>query len=199
MGAENTISDKALVERARKGDEAAFDALVERHAARAYRVAYGILGNREDSEEVAQDVFVRIHRSLKEFRGDSEFTTWMYRIAVNLANNKYRWNKSRGERVKVSMDAPQEFEDGDAEQMELPDDAAGPAEASVASERQQRLERELARIPAVYRTPLLMYTVDDVNYEEIAAALGCKVGTVKSRINRGRTMLRERMDMQEKR
>ena len=87
--------DRRLVERFKAGDEEAFDALVDRHSARAYQIAYGVLGNREDAEEVAQDAFIRMHKALPSFRGESEFTTWMYRIVTNLARNKYRWNKTR--------------------------------------------------------------------------------------------------------
>ena len=74
--------DRVLVERFKQGDEAAFEILVNKYSGRAYQIAYGVLGSREDAEEVAQDVFIRIHRALPKFRGDAEFTTWMYRIAT---------------------------------------------------------------------------------------------------------------------
>ena len=186
------ISDKTLVERFRHGDEEAFSTLVERYAARTYRVAYGVLGNREDAEEVAQDVFVKIHKALADFRGDSEFSTWLYRIAMNRAKNKYRWNKSRGEGVKVSIDAPLENDD-DKRTLEIEDVERSPDDVHETSELMESLADELEKLPEVYRTPLVMWNVDEVSYEDIAKALGCKVGTVKSRINRGRTILREKL------
>src|SRR5210317_1011569 len=104
--ATTTTEDRELIEKFKGGDQWAFDRLVDKYSGRAYQIAYGVLGSREDAEEVAQDVFVRIHRALPKFRGDSEFTTWMYRIAMNLARNKYRWNKSRGSQRNISIDAP---------------------------------------------------------------------------------------------
>ena len=189
--AEN-ISDKTLVERFRRGEEEAFSILVERYASRTYRVAYGVLGNREDAEEVAQDVFVKIHKALADFRGESEFSTWLYRIAMNMAKNKYRWNKSRGEGVKVSIDAPLENDD-DRRTLEVEDVERSPDDAHETSELMDSLVNELEKLPEVYRTPLVMWNVEEVSYEDIAKALGCKVGTVKSRINRGRTILREKL------
>lgn len=195
MNEADNISDALLVKRFQAGDESAFDLLVERYAGQAYRIAYGVLANREDSEEVAQDVFVKVHSALKDFRGDSAFSTWMYRIALNLAKNKYRWNKSRGEGVKVSIDAPLETEDGDAKSIDIPDEGRMPDGENESRELQEALEVELKRLPEVYRTPLVMRNVDEVSYEEIARALGCKVGTVKSRINRGRSILKRKLGL----
>ena len=145
-----------------------------------------------DAEEVAQDVFVKIHKALADFRGDSEFSTWLYRIAMNMAKNKYRWNKSRGEGVKVSIDAPLENDD-DKRTLEIEDVERSPDDVHETSELMESLADELEKLPEVYRTPLVMWNVDEVSYEDIAKALGCKVGTVKSRINRGRTILREKL------
>ena len=196
MEKKEDISDRSLVERFRQGDESAFDLLVERHAGHAYRIAYGVLGSREDAEEVAQDVFVKVHRALAGFRGESEFSTWLYRITMNLAKNKYRWNKSRGEGVKVSIDAPL---DGDDENrtLDVLDGADAPDEARENGELLEALQDALAKLPEVYRTPLLMWNAGDVSYERIAEILDCKVGTVKSRINRGRSLLKEMLGMRE--
>ena len=93
-------SDAELIERFNRGEKEVFGILAERYSGRAYQIAYGVLGNREDAQEVAQDVFVRIYKALPRFRGDARFSTWMYRIAMNLARNKYRWNKTRGSQKK---------------------------------------------------------------------------------------------------
>ena len=97
----------------REHDQAAFDQLVERHSDRAFQLAYSILQNRQDAEEVVQDAFIRIYRSLGNFRGDAQFSTWMYRIVVNLCNNKFRWNKVRGANCTISIDAPLPNAEGD--------------------------------------------------------------------------------------
>jgi len=183
--------DRELVERFQRGDESAFDTLVRRHSGRAYAIAYGLLGNREDAEEVAQDVFIRIYRALHKFRGDSEFSTWMYRIATNLAKNKYRWNKSRGSKVTDSLQAPIDGTDGsDALYREVSDGRMAPDEAIQVAELERRTREEMAKLPEVYREALMLRNVKELSYEEIAELLGCKIGTVKSRINRAREELR---------
>ncbi|HPY89753.1 MAG TPA: sigma-70 family RNA polymerase sigma factor [Lentisphaeria bacterium] len=190
--------DRTLVERFKQGDEAAFEILVNKYSGRAYQIAYGVLGNREDAEEVAQDVFIRIHRALPRFRGDAEFTTWMYRITMNLAKNKYRWNKIRGSKVNISIDAPLEGGgDGSGEErrIDLPDDRMAPDEKSAFKELEKNVRDELDNLPDIYREALVMRNVEEMSYEDIANALNCKLGTIKSRIARGREELRKRLGL----
>jgi RNA polymerase sigma-70 factor (ECF subfamily) len=190
--------DRVLVERFKQGDEAAFEILVNKYSGRAYQIAYGVLGSREDAEEVAQDVFIRIHRALPKFRGDAEFTTWMYRIAMNLAKNKYRWNKIRGSKVNISIDAPLEGGgDGSGEErrIDLPDSRMTPDEKSTFRELEKSVRDELDNLPDIYREALVMRNVEEMSYEDIANALNCKLGTIKSRIARGREELRKRLGL----
>ena len=196
MSKEPSTEDRALVERFKSGDEGAFDKLVDKYRGRAYSIAYGLLGNREDAEEVAQDTFVRIHRALKSFRGDAEFTTWMYRIATNLSRNKYRWNRSRGINETESLNAPMEGTEGaDGLYRDAPDERMSPDEALRYQELQGRLMDELQKMPEMYREVLVMRNQREMSYEEIAQALSCKLGTVKSRIARARDELRERLEL----
>ena len=140
--------DQELIERFKNGDEYAFDQLVRKYTSRAYGIAYGILGSREDAQEVAQDAFIRIHRALPKFRGDSEFTTWMYRIVTNLAKNKYRWNKCRGSKVTSSLNAPIEGTEGDdALFFEAPDERMSPDKSLQFSELERRTQEEMAKLP----------------------------------------------------
>lgn len=192
---QNNPSDSELIRRFNDGDQQAFDTLVERYSSKAYQIAYGILGNRSDAEEVAQDVFVRIHRALSKFRGDAEFSTWMYRIAVNLARNKYRWNKSRGAKRNFSIDNPIEGEDGSQIQIELPEPRLQPDEQNEFDEFKKNIMEELHNLPPVYREALVLRNIEDMSYEEIAQTLGCKLGTIKSRIARAREELRRRMEL----
>ena len=196
-GTENEPGDAALVDRFKNGDPDAFGVLVGRYSGKAFQIAFGVLGNREDAEEVAQDAFIRIHRALANFRGDAEFTTWMYRITLNLARNKYRWNKSRGAQKNVSIDAPLENEDGEREggAFEVPSPKPPPDEQVSMKELETNIAAELQNLPAIYREALVMRNVDDANYEHIAATLGCKVGTIKSRIARARDELRRRLNL----
>ena len=166
--------DSELVRRFQAGDSSAFDALVDKHSGKAFQIAYGVLGSRQDAEEVSQDVFLRIHRALPSFRGDSEFTTWMYRITINLARNKYRWNKSRGAQKNVSMDAPPENGEGssDGVAFTVADPEMPPDERVAMDEIERNITTEMERLPALYRETLVMRNLENMNYDQIAGLLG---------------------------
>ena len=181
----------------REHDLAAFEQLVERHSERAFQLAYSILQNRQEAEEVVQDAFLRIYRSLGNFRGDAQFTTWMYRIVVNLCNNKFRWNKVRGINRTISIDAPLPNAEGDESlRLELPSSEAPPDEQLAFAELRERVEKAMAQLPESYRTAVMLRNVQQLDYEEIAKILDCAVGTVKSRINRGRELLRQALKVE---
>jgi len=180
----NEVSDRDLVARCQAGHDHAFESLVRRHQARAVNVAWQLLGNREDALEVAQDAFVRVYQSLDGFRGNCEFTTWLYRIVVNLAHNKHRWWRRRGRAETETMDGQRQF----AAPTVPPDVAA------VQNEFNRRLSATIAALPAAFREVLVLRNVEGLSYEEIAAVLECSQGTVKSRIARAREALREIMN-----
>jgi RNA polymerase sigma-70 factor (ECF subfamily) len=173
--------DRELVARCQAGDEEAFDALVLRHQQRAFNVAFQLLRNHEDAAEVAQDAFVRIYRSISEFRGECEFTTWLHQIVVNLARNKHRWWKRRGRLQTVPLDGP------------LRASGNAPDAEAVGAEFVERLSARMAELPARLREALVLRNVEGLSYEQIAATLNCSVGTVKSRIARAREQLRKAM------
>ena len=189
------LEDAELIDRFKNGDEASFSVLVERHSSRAYQIAYGVLGSREDAQEVAQDVFVRIHKALHKFRGDAEFTTWMYRIAMNLARNKYRWNKCRGSQKSITIHAPLDGSDDGSRVMQLPSDRQQPDQEISTDEFEDRISEEIEKLPPLYREALVLRNVEDMSYEQIANVLGCKLGTIKSRIARAREELRRRLGL----
>ncbi len=190
-----TVSDKELIQRFNEGDKTAFDTLAERYAQKAYQIAFGVLRNREDAQEVAQDAFVRMYKALPSFRGDAEFTTWMYRIVVNLSRNKYRWKKTRGFKRETSMDAPIEDEEGNRLTIDLEEPRSQPDEETQFHELQDRVEQEINNLPPAYREALILRNVEEMNYEQIAEILGCKLGTIKSRIARAREELRRRIEL----
>ena len=177
-------SDRELVARCQAGHDSAFESLVLRHQARAVNVAWRLVGNREDAVEVAQDAFVRIYRTLDGFRGDCEFTTWLYRIVVNLAHNKHRWWRRRGRAETEPMTGDRQF----AAPTVPPDTAAEQNEFG------RRLGEQLAALSAPLREVLVLRNVEGLSYEEIAAVMECSLGTVKSRIARAREALREVMN-----
>ena len=189
----DAMSDRELIVLVRDDDDMnAWEALVRKYSSKAYHIAYGVLSNRDDAEEVAQDAFVRIYRALDRFRGDSEFSTWMYRIVVNQARNKYRWNKRRGAQLHISIN--KEMEHGDSNlTMDLPDHHSPPDKAAVLGEWDGEIQQALAELPEVNREALVLRIAHNMAYEQIAEILDCKVGTVKSRIARAREELRRKL------
>src|SRR5664280_1334152 len=178
--AETTTSDQELLKRFRTGDEAAFDELVLRHQQRAFNVAYQLLRDHEDATEVAQDAFVRAYRSLDSFHGECEFTTWLHRIVVNLAHNKYRWWKRRGKHANVSLDSRLETVD-DQMSRQVAAETDAPDTQAVKAEFIELLSRKMNELPDKFREVIVLRNVENLSYEEIAVALHCSVGTVKSR------------------
>jgi RNA polymerase sigma-70 factor (ECF subfamily) len=157
------------------GDREAFGSLVERHERRVYNLAYRMLGNAEDARDTAQDVFVTCLRKLSGFRGTSTFTTWVHRVTVNACYDALR---------KRSREQPVAGEEGTLpEPRETAPDPADEASFSV------DVQRALLGVPEEFRAVLVMHDVQGIPYEEIAEALGAPVGTVKSRLHRGRVAL----------
>lgn len=185
-------SDQELIGLCRAGDEKAFDDLVLRHQQRAFNVAFQVLRDREDAAEVAQDAFVRIYRNIGEFRGECEFTTWLHQIVLNLARNKHRWWKRRGRDMNVSLDTPVEMADG-AVPLQVAATTDTPDVETVKAEFVAMLGRRMDELPRKLREVLVLRNVENMSYDQIALALGCSVGTVKSRIARGREALRQSM------
>ena len=188
-------SDRELIVQIAGGDTGAFEVLMDRYANKAYQIAYGVLGHRDDAEEVTQDAFVRIFRALPQFRGDSEFSTWMYRIVVNQARNRYRWNRRRGTHMQLSINQPQGEDGTGSLTYDLPDQEKTPDKELIYREWHSEIAREVENLPDVNREALILRNVKNMSYEQIAEVLGCRVGTVKSRIARAREELRKRMGL----
>ena len=193
MNGETGSYEERLIADFKEGSRDRFDELVKAYTQKLYRLAYGLLGNHHDAEEVVQDSFVRAYRGLDNFRGDSSFETWMHRITVNLARNKYHWNRRRGEGVNVSLSEPvNSGEDGESvSELELPDTSYSPDRLMQKAETRSNVLRGLNTLPDYIREAMVLRHVKDLPYEEIAGILNCPVGTVKSRISRGRELLRE--------
>ena len=178
------LSDEELVARARSGDRPAFAHLVERHRVSVFNMTLRIVGNREDAEEAAQDVFVRAYRSLDRFRGDSRFSTWLYRIAVNVSLSSARRSRRDLSTSSLSED------DEDGLPMQIPDTAANPAELFEQTEFRERVRNLVAALPPIYSVVISMYHMQSLSYDEIAEALELPIGTVKARLFRARAALR---------
>ncbi len=190
----DVVSDQELIALVLGGNSDAFAELMDRHTEKAFQISYGILGNRHDAEEVTQDAFVRIFRALPRFRGDSEFSTWMYRIVVNQARNRYRYNKRRGAGRSISIDQGKDPEDADSASLDIADKRDSmPDRQLIYQEWEGEIAREMENLPEAHREALILRNVKNFSYDHISGILECKVGTVKSRIARAREELRKRL------
>jgi RNA polymerase sigma-70 factor (ECF subfamily) len=185
--------DRVLIDRFRNGDAAAFDEMVTRYWDRIFSMVHQLLRNQQDAEEVTQDAFVRAHRGLVNFRGESAFSTWLYQIATNLARNRY-WYWWRRKRDKsVSFDAPIGSENDLTLADVIPAEIETPGDITVTSEFVSRIGQSMERLSAKHREILVLRNIKNLSYEEIAAILSISVGTVKSRIARARESLRAKL------
>jgi RNA polymerase sigma-70 factor (ECF subfamily) len=176
-------ADTDLISRAAGGDASAFQALVERHRAMVYRVAYQFAGNHHDAEDIAQEVFIKIYRSLDRFRQDAQLTSWMYRIVMNACIDHRRRH-----RVSSSATAGDEAE---YRMLNAAEETPGPEERAYAGEIGEVLEFEIGRLPKGQRIVFLMRHYQGMKLCEIAEALGLAEGTVKRQLHAAVHRLRE--------
>lgn len=191
--AQEVALDRILVDRFKNGDQAAFDEMVTRYWDRIYSMVNQLLRNQQDAEEVTQDAFIRAHRGLANFRGESAFSTWLYQIATNLARNRY-WYWWRRKRDKtVSFDQPM-GPDNDTTLAEIfPAEVESPDDVTVTQEFVDRISAGMQKLSSKHREILVLRNVKNMAYEEIAEILKISVGTVKSRIARARESLRSKL------
>jgi RNA polymerase sigma-70 factor (ECF subfamily) len=176
-----------LVHELQAGSESAFDWLVTHYHAPVYNLILGMLGDTSDAADGAQEVFLKAFRGIRSFRQGSSLKTWLYRIAIREALNHKRWFK-RHLQKNVSIDA--EPEEGQS-RIEIEDLAATPFEQLAAHEIQATVQDALQQVPGIFRSAVILRDLEGLSYEEVAEVLECSVGTVKSRILRGRRALKE--------
>ena len=185
--------DRMLVDRFKSGDASAFDEMVSRYWDRIFSMVNQLLRNPQDAEEVTQDAFIRAHRGLVNFRGESAFSTWLYQIATNLARNRY-WYWWRRKRDKsVSFDAPMGPDNDTTLAEMIPAEVETPDDITVNREFVARIGKCMERLGVKHREILILRNIKNQSYEEIAQVLGISVGTVKSRIARARESLRSKL------
>jgi len=182
--------EAALVTGLQAGSDEAFDYLVTYYHASVHNLVYGILGDKADAADVTQDVFIRVFRGIHGFRGSSSLKTWLYRVAVRQALNHRRWCW-RHHRQQVSIEGDEE---GLNRGFDPPDVKATPFEECAAHEMQVKVRKALATVPPRFRSAVILRDLEGLAYEEIAEVLDVSVGTVKSRILRGRRILKENLE-----
>jgi RNA polymerase sigma-70 factor (ECF subfamily) len=180
-----------------KGDAAgveSFDAIFERYKSLVFNLTMRILGDREEAMDVSQEVFFAVYRKIHRFRGESSLKTWIYRIAINRASNRCRWWNRLRRRGTVSLDEHLSKDDSRTFSESLESAASTPEEAFLIAEKRLEIERTLRRLPIQQRVVVVMRDVEGMSYEEIAELLHVSLGTVKSRIARGREELKRRLN-----
>lgn len=176
-------ADTDLISRAAGGDAFAFQALVERHRAMVYRVAYQFAGNHHDAEDIAQDVFIKVYRSLDRFRQDAQLTSWMYRIVMNACIDHRRRSRT--------MSNAAVGDEAEYRMLNAPEETPGPEERAYAGEIGEVLELEIGRLPKGQRIVFVMRHYQGMKLCEIAEALGLAEGTVKRQLHAAVHRLRE--------
>lgn len=190
MGASGA-RDADLVERVKRGDEAAFEALLERHQGKVYRLAWNFTRNPQDAEEVTQDVFLTVHRRIGGFDGRAAFTTWLYRVASNAALMKLRGRRPEPH-LAVDEEGPAFLPDG-RHARPVADWSALPEAKLLGAECRQVLEQAIEALPPDYKAVVILRDIEGLSNAEAAEALRTTVMAVKSRLHRARLALRERL------
>lgn len=183
--------DALLVERLRQGEDQAYEELLRTYEDAVYNLVYRLLNQPADAPDVVQEVFVKVYRNLSHFQGKSSLKTWIYRIAVNEAYNHRRWF-SRHRRNEVGLNAGEDNHLGLDEI--LPDRGRSPFDLTSDHETRALIEEALLKINPVYRSAVVLRDIEDLSYDEVAEVLQISLGTVKSRILRGREALRVELE-----
>lgn len=178
------LDERKLIERASGGDPAAFNQLMEAHERRMYAVALRMCGNREDAQDCLQEAMLRVYRAISSFKGQSTFSTWVYRITMNTCLDELRRKKNK---QSTSLDSL--LDTGWSPQ----DDSSAPEKHAIAREARECLNAAIRELPADMRSAVVLRDIHGLSYDEIAQTLDINVGTIKSRISRGREKLREKL------
>jgi RNA polymerase sigma-70 factor (ECF subfamily) len=181
-----------FIERLRSGEEAAFNRLVSERSSDVYALLYRLTEDAEEARDLTQETFLRIFQSIDRFRGDADLKTWIYRIAINQARNRWRWWRRRRREATISLDARSD-RDEQPLSARLRDASVNPEQETLARERETRLRRALISLGRSHREVVVLRDVEGLSYEEIAATLEISIGTVKSRLSRGRQELRRKL------
>ena len=186
--------DIQFLESLRRGEGAAFERLVTERSGDVYALLYRLTADSEEARDLTQETFLRAFQSISRFRGEANVKTWLYRIAINQARNRWRWWRRRRREATVSLDGS-DRPDEQALSGRLRNDAAvDPEQETLAHEREQHLREALLGLRRSYREAVILRDVEGFSYEEIATTLRINIGTVKSRLSRGRLELRKKLE-----
>ena len=183
-------SERLLIERCKAGERSAFDELVRKYEKRVYNLAYRLSGSYDDANDISVDAFVRVFQAIRMFRGDANFSTWLFRIVTNVYLDR---RKRMRNKQHLSLEEAIEVDESTVtRQVEDP----GPTPGTVVElkERARLIQDAIVSLPTDQRTMIVLYHTEGFSYEEIATVLELPIGTVKSRLNRARLKLREKLE-----
>ena len=184
-----SAEEKALIERCKRGDLAAFNDLVRKYEKQVYNFAYRLTGNYDDANDVAQDAFLRVFNAIGSFRGDASFSTWLFRITTNVFLDERKRAKAH---PQASLDEYLELGESSVTR-QIEDPSPTPEAVLEESERAQILSNAVSDLPEYQRAMVTLYHGQQKSYEEIAEIMDLPIGTVKSRLNRARLALKEKL------
>jgi RNA polymerase sigma-70 factor (ECF subfamily) len=186
----NPTETRRLVARCKRGERNAFDDLIRRYEKKVYNFAFRLSGNYDEANDVASETFVRVYNALHNFRGDSSFITWLFRITTNVYLDE---RKRKRARPYESLDEMIELDETTVVR-QIEDPSPTPAESLEKQESGDMLQQAINSLPEYQRMMIVMYHTENRSYEEIAEVLDLPIGTVKSRLNRARLSLREKLE-----
>lgn len=184
--------EKLLVAKSKKGNLDAFEELISAYERKAYNIAYRMMGNEEDAKDMAQEAFIKIYKSIQNFREESSFSTWLYRIVTNVCLDELR--KRKKDKL-VPLELSIETEKGTAI-VELSAERETPEDIYERVEKRHLIQNTISSLGEDYKTVIILRDIQGFGYEEIATMLNCSLGTIKSRINRARNLLKEKLRYQ---
>lgn len=181
--------ENKLIKKAQKGDASAFEKIIAEYQNVVYSIAYRYAENSEDAADMSQEIFIKMFRNINTFQFKSKLSTWIYRVATNTCIDLVK--KTKNDRNTYSIDDGYENSDGETKYSEIADDSSRPDVALEEGEVRDVINMAISRLNEDYRLVIILRDIQGLSYDEISEIVGCSVGTVKSRISRGRKNLRE--------
>ncbi len=181
-----------FIENLKAGDAAAFDLLVTRYSGDIYALLFRMTEDAEESADLTQETFLSALKAIRKFRGEADLKTWLFRIAINESRNRFRWWKRRRREKTVSLDAPIGMSETPLSET-FSTDLKNPEENLLRREREHFLRGALKELPEIFREAVILCDIEGLSYDEISSILNINLGTVKSRIARGREELRKKL------
>ena len=185
-------AEAEFIERLKAGEANAFDLLVTRYSSDIYALLFRVTNDAEEAGDLTQETFLSALKAIKNFRGEADLKTWLFRIAINESRNRFRWWKRRFREKTISLDAPIGISETPLGET-FSSDSKNPEETILEKERAQILNQALKDLPDIFREAVVLCDIEGLSYEEIATVLEINLGTVKSRIARGREELRRKL------